>query len=221
MTSQNIGIFDCAIKRPSLVCFNRLVNHFNLPFTYHSPPHQGLSSVLEDSNARAYIIFGSASNVEDHLPWQKELALFVDEKLRQGVPVLGLCFGHQLMADFYGCKIEKNKTNTSFKGTREVQMIKDSWGFHEGEKLRLFIAHSYQISSFSEEMEQVGTSVDCPWDAIIHKELPFVGFQSHPEGSLDFFEHEIKETTGDLPQTELQSATKDGLSVIERFLSQL
>jgi GMP synthase (glutamine-hydrolysing) len=180
-----------------------------------------LSSVLEDSNARAYIIFGSASNVEDRLPWQRELAQFVDQKLREGIPVLGLCFGHQLMADFYGCTIEKNESNTSLKGTRKVEILKDAWGFKEGENLQLFIAHSYQITDHSEKIEKLGTSKDCPWDAITHKELPFIGFQAHPEGSLDFFEHEIKETTGELPAIDLEAATTQGLSVIERFISQL
>lgn len=218
MRNQNIAIFDCAIKRPSLFCFNRLVNHFKLPFTYHSPPHQGLSSLEEDSNARAYIIFGSASNVEDRLPWQRDLALFVDQKLQEGIPVLGLCFGHQLMADFYGLEVRRNPQEVSLKGVREISLLEDTWGFKKEEKLGLFKAHSFQVTGDSKNLLKLGTSEECTWDAIYHKNLPFLGFQTHPEASLDFYEHEIKEYTGDLEADLIKRATSDGLSVLERFL---
>lgn len=125
------------------------------------------------------------------------------------------------MADFYGMEVRKNESGESLKGVREVEIIRDAFGCKKGEKYKIFKAHSYQVYGSSPDLEVIGRSDECPADAIIHKSLPFISFQTHPEGSLDFFENEIKEVTGDLSPDLLKSAMKDGLKVVENFLRTL
>ena len=99
-------VIDCAIKDPSYDSFNRLVERFQHPFLYHRTPYQGIDSLVRYPEAQAYIIFGSASSVNDRLEWQIKLAQFIKTKLEKGIPVMGICFGHQLMADFFGGRVD-------------------------------------------------------------------------------------------------------------------
>jgi GMP synthase (glutamine-hydrolysing) len=226
----HIAIFDCAIKRPSLVCFNRLVSHLATPFSYHRPPQEGLSSAKQDNNASAYIIFGSASNVEDRLDWHKELSDFCREKLEQKVPVLGLCFGHQLMADSFGMEVIKNENEQSFYGTRTITFKETYGALSPGDKSTVFKAHSYQVAGHLKELQVMATSEECPFDGLYHPTLPYWGFQGHPEASLDFYQHEIAEKNATLNSSlsnspreheEKERALKDGLNLVRIFCQEL
>lgn len=220
---KHIAILDCAIKRPSLVCFNRLIQHIHTPLTYHKPSTEGLSSLAFDKEAAAYIIFGSASNVDERLDWHKELALFCMERLKENRPVLGICFGHQLMADAFGLEVIKNPKAESFYGTREITFTK-SWGpYKRGDKKMVFVAHSYQVTGESDNLEVLATSEDCELDGLIHKELPYIGFQAHPEASEDFVLNEVLDHQGhNLGTSPKQSENysrglKEGLEIVKTF----
>ena len=50
----------------------------------------------------AYIVTGSRLSVYDDEPWIFALAEFIAEALNQNKKLIGICFGHQLMAHFFG-----------------------------------------------------------------------------------------------------------------------
>ena len=55
----------------------------------------------------AWIITGSTHSAFEELPWIIRLKAFVREVLGAGVPMVGICFGHQLMAEAMGGKVER------------------------------------------------------------------------------------------------------------------
>lgn len=193
-----------------------------MPLTYHRPSTEGLSSLGQDKDALGYIIFGSASNVEDRLEWHHQLAMFCLERLKEGKKVLGLCFGHQLMADTFGCAVEKNPQEKSHYGTREITFSQDWGSFKKGTKIDLFVAHSYQVTHTNDVLINLAHSEDCPQDALIHKNLPYLGFQAHPEASQDFVTHEVLENNhnlGDRPQeaASYKQALAHGFEILRYF----
>src|SRR3989339_1894540 len=110
-----LAIIDCAIIRKSLHCYNGIVTRNNLPVTYHDAPNFSLD-YLNENQASGYIILGSKSNVEDKLPWQIALMNIMKKKIEKHIPVIGICFGHQLMAHAFGATI--GKCSQDYRGFR-------------------------------------------------------------------------------------------------------
>ncbi|HMJ76689.1 MAG TPA: type 1 glutamine amidotransferase [Iamia sp.] len=54
-----------------------------------------------------YVLTGSASSVYDDVPWIAPAEDFVRAVVDRGIPVAGICFGHQLLAQALGGKVEK------------------------------------------------------------------------------------------------------------------
>lgn len=52
------------------------------------------------------LVTGSESMVTDHAPWSEEAAQWLREAVSAGVPVLGICYGHQLLAHALGGTVE-------------------------------------------------------------------------------------------------------------------
>lgn len=54
------------------------------------------------------VITGSPCSVRDEAPWMDGLARWALAAAAAGVPVLGVCFGHQLLGEALGGRVEKN-----------------------------------------------------------------------------------------------------------------
>ncbi len=211
-----IAIIDCGIKRNSLFIFNQLVRNFPQSFTYHIPSTQGMESLYEAQEQNlAYIILGSFSNVEDRLPWQKELARHMLQELEKGKPVLALCFGHQLLADAFGLTIIQNPNHGTLQGMRQVTILNDHPLVKAGETFTLIKAHSYQVANIAPPFIHIGHSPECPHDIIAHERLPLFSLQTHPEASDYFIENDVK---AELSPADKKLTRRDGLEIISRFL---
>ena len=110
---KTIAVIDPAAGTPELDAFNALAQRSSaLPvaFTYHLPALFGMGS-LAQLEARAQlagvIVFGSAASVHDDAPWQRELNAWLLPRLQSdaGPPVLGLCYGHQVIAHLLGGEV--------------------------------------------------------------------------------------------------------------------
>jgi GMP synthase (glutamine-hydrolysing) len=54
------------------------------------------------------IITGSPHSVLERAPWMARLAEYARDAAMRSVPVLGVCFGHQILADAFGGTVERN-----------------------------------------------------------------------------------------------------------------
>ena len=124
----------------------------------------------------------------------KDVILYFGPK----VPILGVCLGHQCIAEAYGGKIVRASTLVHGKSS----MIR-----HNGSGLftdlpTLFEAGRYhslivERSSFPRCLEVIAESDDGEIMALRHRELPMYGVQFHPESVL----------------------TRDGKKILARFLA--
>jgi GMP synthase-like glutamine amidotransferase len=212
MTKQ-IAIIDPYVVSPAIPCFNRLVELLGLPCTYHTPSQSGLKSILEASNKTSgYIILGSASHVHEKLPWQFPLASLMVDELKNSKPVLGCCFGHQLLCHAFGAEVNFfSKSEVKISGLRKMRMSQSFGDLSIGEELNLGVTHKQVVRNLPPELLSIGEGLEN--DIVIHKNLPFMGTQGHPECSHTFCLTDIQNLTKD----EIQLVQKDGAKLITAF----
>lgn len=110
---------------------------------------------LPDSvhDAEGWLITGSRHGVYDDLPWIAPLEALIRQAVAEGVPVVGICFGHQIVAQALGGRVEK------FPGGWAVGP--QDYDF-DGETLRLNAWHQDQVIAPPPEAEVIATHPFCP-----------------------------------------------------------
>jgi GMP synthase (glutamine-hydrolysing) len=75
---------------------------------WHEHDLRGEAAPPPARDGAAFILTGSSSNVTERAPWMLRAEGYVRDLAGAGVPVLGICFGHQLIAKALGGEVEKN-----------------------------------------------------------------------------------------------------------------
>ena len=111
----------------------------------------------------------------------EEGAPTADEALfKQGIPVLGLCYGDQLMAHVLGGKVERAE-NREY-GKTDICLDTDSKLFEGIEKENTcWMSHFDYISKMPEGFKSIAHTVNCPVAAMENVEAGLYGLQFHPE----------------------------------------
>ncbi len=83
--------------------------------------HDGVHAPLPDHATLAgVIIMGSLSMVTEQTEWMQRLAKDIVELNAQQIPLLGICFGHQLIADALGGRVDYNPRGLEI-GTIDIE----------------------------------------------------------------------------------------------------
>ena len=123
------------------------------------------------TSADGWLLGGSRHGVYDDVPFIEPLKAFVKDAYTAKIPVVGVCFGHQLIAQALGGKAEK------FSG---------GWGMghsdydFEGETLTLNAFHQDQVTVLPPGARVVGTNEFCANAALVY-DGPVFSVQAHPE----------------------------------------
>ncbi|MCY1042426.1 glutamine amidotransferase [Corallococcus sp. bb12-1] len=88
------------------------------------PVHQGAPLPKDARGYDAVMMTGSPLSVTQREPWMERAGAFMVEAGEQGIPVLGVCFGQQLLAEQYGGKVARNPQGRE-TGTVEVTLSQE------------------------------------------------------------------------------------------------
>ncbi len=192
MQKEHIAILDPAVNTPEIADFNQMVFDSQLPLTYHLPALQGVGSLGGDtSGLRGVIILGSASSVLEASLWQSVLRNWLEKRLAAKTPILGICYGHQLLAHMLGGAVgyafeDKRKLS----GTRPVNFSANRLSGPTPGKGLLVVSHREIVTSCPTSMKVIAKSEEFPLEALEHESLPVWTVQAHPEATTHFLLHQ-------------------------------
>ena len=136
--------------------------------------------------ADLWLITGSSCGVYDDLTWISNLRYFVKQIVAKKVPLLGVCFGHQLLAEAMGGKVEKSPKGwgvgvNEYKRLSNTRFSERLGNFFTGyacHQDQVIIAPTGTISAYGSQF--------CPHSILAYgdKNKPHaISLQSHPEFS--------------------------------------
>jgi GMP synthase (glutamine-hydrolysing) len=98
-----------------------------------------------------------------------------------GVPVLGICFGVQIFAQFLGGRVEKGQKREYGKGTLKVK--DPSCALFRGlpEQLQVWNSHGDKLTKLPRGFKPVAVTENSPFAAIENRAQKLFGLQFHPE----------------------------------------
>jgi GMP synthase (glutamine-hydrolysing) len=141
----------------------------------HDISPEEVKALNEKFNVKGLILSGGPSSVyEPNAPKLNPRILEVD------LPILGLCYGHQLLAQLTNGKVEP--ATCKEYGIAQVAIDKPV-GVLEGlsEKEKVWMSHGDTVIAPPPEFEALAHTENCPVAAFRHKQKPIYGLQWHPE----------------------------------------
>lgn len=149
-----------------------------------------------------YILSGSEKGVYDPVYWIEPLKLFLINLRDKNIPVFGICFGHQIMADTFGgsaCMADKGFV----VGAREYRQ-----GQH---RFSAYAMHRDQVVDVPPGATVTATSPYCPVAALDY-DFPAQSVQFHPEFKKPLVAGAINLFTGNLLTAEEASESKESIA---------
>jgi len=154
----------------------------------------------------AYLITGSPAGVYDPLPWIAPLQEFI--RSANGARMVGICFGHQVMAEALGGRVEKSDKGWGAGLHRYAVARRESWMDGETE-IAAPASHQDQVMVQPPNTEVTLASSFTPYAGLAWTDRPAISFQFHPEFSPGFAKALIEQRYDIVPDPDSAIASLD------------
>lgn len=153
-------------------------------------------SILDDqfpaspNTCHAWLITGSRHGVYENLPWMLKLQDFIRAVRDAKVPMIGICFGHQIIAQALGGEVQKSPKGWGI-GVHEYQIHYALPQMDKTNQFRIYAMHQDQVIKRPPDAQVVASSEFCEYAALVYGDS-ILTFQGHPEFT-DNFERDLLE----------------------------
>ena len=135
-------------------------------------------ATADDLNAMApkgIVLSGGPASVYDDGAPSCDPAIF-----EMGLPVLGICYGMQLMSKTLGCDVQRSDRREFGRASLEIGDASDLLGAIP-QRTAVWMSHGDQVRGVSDRFDTLAATPTCPHAAVRHKDRPLYGVQFHPE----------------------------------------
>ena len=179
---------------------------------------------LDPNEDNAWIITGSAHSVYDDFPWINYIKEKLHEIKETKKPVLGICFGHQLIADTFGGKVILNEKGWEL-GSCKVNLLEASkdCSLFSGLPISLDVYQSHQdvVVAIPEESILLAEN-DMGIQSFVYNDS-FYGVQFHPEFTKIVMEKylSIRFEKGIISSIPIVGECKYGSKILNNFIEKI
>ena len=133
---------------------------------------------IKEKNIRGIILSGGPLNV-----YQKDKFNFDKRILELGIPILGICFGHQVLSKELGGRVKKS--NHREFGLVQINKISNSLliqnFFDKKNNNNVWMSHADQVSKMPKNFKVIASSKNSKLAIVESSKNKFYGVQFHPE----------------------------------------
>lgn len=193
---MNIGLLQCdhvaerfqSIAGDYPALFGALFQRYapEITLTTYAVCDDEWPGTLDDCDA--YLCTGSRFSVYDDVPWIHRLKGFVRLLHDAGKPYVGICFGHQMLAEALSGRVTKAPTGWGV-GVHACEITQtespEIWMEPTQHQCRLQYMHQDQVLQLPAHAVVLGSSAHCPI-AMFRVGHQMLGIQAHPEFTADY-----------------------------------
>lgn len=145
-----------------------------------------------------FITTGSRASVYENEPWILDLIAFVRELDKNRKKLIGICFGHQLIAVALGGEVKKSDKGWGVGVSVNRVVSRPEWMNDWIGELKVLVSHQDQVTRLSEGAVVIAESDFCPY-FVVQWNDHFLSIQGHPEWSRDYAEALMLERRAIIP----------------------
>lgn len=127
----------------------------------------------------AYLVTGSAAGVYDPFPWIGELKAFL-QAAKGRAPLVGICFGHQIMAEAFGGQVIKSPKGWGV-GLHKYTICEHLDWMDGADSIAVPASHQDQVVVPPPGALVVAASDFTPFGMLAYEDQPAISIQLHPE----------------------------------------
>ncbi len=173
MTRRGILILDYGSQFTQLIA--RRIREMEVFCDIERPDRD--RSWIEERAPAGIILSGGPSSVYDH-----DAPKFNAELLALGVPILGVCYGMQLLAQGLGVEVRASKEREYGRARVDIQHADGLFGgFAVGDSLNVWMSHADTVQGLPREMQVLASSDNAPIAAFADVKRKVYAVQFHPE----------------------------------------
>lgn len=162
--------------------FRRLLGPDAYDWRVYAADEGELPSAPED--CAAYIVTGSAAGVYESDPWIGELLDWL-RAAKGRTKLVGICFGHQAMAQAFGGQVIKSPKGWAI-GQQDYRIVRAEPWMDGPPAIRLPGSHQDQVVELPSNAEVIAASAFTPLGALAWRDQPAISMQLHPEFEPDY-----------------------------------
>ncbi|MCE0494588.1 glutamine amidotransferase-related protein [Vibrio salinus] len=189
---MKIGIIECDKVAPDLakdygeyadMIMATLSPHASFEFTLFNAVNCELPDKNDDCGG--YIITGSTHDAYSDQQWIHSLVDWIRLCDEQKKPLIGICFGHQIISLALGGTVRKSEKGWGIGMSVNEVHESPQWMTPHLDVLNLLVSHQDQVIDIPDSMKIIASSEFCP-NYMLSKDDHILTVQGHPEFSVEF-----------------------------------